>query len=384
MSQNDVGDILIVDDKPENLRLLSQILSQRGHNVRAVTSGARALESASTIPPDLILLDIRMPEMDGFEVCKVLKENRKTQDVPVIFISALNEIQDKVQAFNVGGVDYITKPFQLEEVLIRTETHLHLRQLQSQLQRANNKMQQELDMAFMMQDNFLPHDLPKLSGWEISANLRPARVTSGDFYDVFPLPGGCYGILMADVVDKGVAAALFMVLAWSLIRTYAREFPNNPADVCSAVNSRILEDTEEQQYVTVFYGILNPSTGNFTFANAGHVPAILLPSSGETCNQLPPTGIPLGLFEDASWQNEITQIVPGTYLILYTDGVLDAQNPENQFFKEARLLQAVQKRVGLPAKKLHEGLLEEIVDFMGDANQYDDIAVITIYRNPSN
>ena len=125
--------ILLVDDTPDNLRLLSQILSERQYRVRAVTSGERALESVQLVPPDLILLDIRMPGMDGFEVCRALKENQKTQNIPVIFISALDDVADKVQAFAVGGVDYITKPFQYEEVVARATTHIALRQMQKEL-----------------------------------------------------------------------------------------------------------------------------------------------------------------------------------------------------------------------------------------------------------
>ena len=139
--------ILIVDDTPANLRLLAQMLTEQGYGVRAVTSGARALASARAAPPDLVLLDIKMPDLNGYEVCEQLKADPRTQNIPVIFISALDEIQDKVQAFAVGGVDYITKPFQFKEVLARTETHLSLRKLQNQLRDANRKMEQELALA---------------------------------------------------------------------------------------------------------------------------------------------------------------------------------------------------------------------------------------------
>ena len=113
-------DILIVDDTTNNLRLLSQMLTEHGYGVRAVTSGERALASAQVTPPSLILLDIKMPEMNGYEVCQRLKADKQTRDIPIIFISALDDVQDKVNAFTVGGVDYITKPFQLEEVLARS------------------------------------------------------------------------------------------------------------------------------------------------------------------------------------------------------------------------------------------------------------------------
>jgi signal transduction histidine kinase len=139
------GDILIVDDTPANLRLLSQMLVERGHKVRAVRDGAHALRAAQAIPPDLVLLDIRMPEMDGYEVCQRLKADARTAEIPILFISALGETEDKVKAFSLGGVDYITKPFQAAEVLARVETHLALRNLNRQLQATNAELAQRLE-----------------------------------------------------------------------------------------------------------------------------------------------------------------------------------------------------------------------------------------------
>ena len=138
------GDILIVDDTPDNLRLLSTMLTERGYKVRSVINGPMALMGTKAAPPDLILLDINMPEMNGYEVCQCLKSDRQTCDIPVIFISALDEALDKVRAFETGGVDYITKPFQVEEVLARVENQLTLRQLQRQLQEKNTRLQQEI------------------------------------------------------------------------------------------------------------------------------------------------------------------------------------------------------------------------------------------------
>ncbi|WP_341529432.1 response regulator [Nostoc sp. UHCC 0302] len=138
------ADILVIDDTPENLNLLSAMLTQQGYKVRSVTKGSTGLRGADAAPPDLILLDINMPEMNGYQVCQHLKVNDRTREIPVIFISALGDVLDKVKAFAVGGVDYITKPFQLEEVLARIENHLTIRKLQTQLQAQNERLQQEI------------------------------------------------------------------------------------------------------------------------------------------------------------------------------------------------------------------------------------------------
>ncbi len=138
------GDLLIVDDTPENLRLLMQILTEYGYDVRPAPNGIRALAAAREVPPDLILLDIMMPEMDGYEVCMQLKADETTQDIPVIFLSALNDVFDKITAFSLGGVDYIAKPFQEKEVLARVKTHLTIYRLQQALQTANNTLEEKV------------------------------------------------------------------------------------------------------------------------------------------------------------------------------------------------------------------------------------------------
>jgi len=149
------ANILVVDDTPENLRLLAGILSEKGYLVRPVPNGKLALSAAQKMPPDLVLLDIMMPEMDGYEVCQRLKDCEVTKDVPVIFISAINDVTDKVKAFAVGGVDFITKPFQVEEVLARIETHLKICLLQQTLQEKNQDLATAIDQLQATQEHLI-------------------------------------------------------------------------------------------------------------------------------------------------------------------------------------------------------------------------------------
>jgi two-component system, NtrC family, sensor kinase len=149
------GNILVVDDTPANLRLLAGILNSKGYKVRPVPSGELALSAARGLPPDLILLDIMMPEMNGYEVCEKIKADERTRDIPVIFISAINDVLDKVKAFAVGGVDYITKPFQMEEVLVRVETHLAMCQLQSKLKQKNDELTIALEQLQATQNQLI-------------------------------------------------------------------------------------------------------------------------------------------------------------------------------------------------------------------------------------
>ena len=375
------ADILIVDDTPTNLSLLTQMLAAQGYSVRAAANGQRALESARALPPDLIMLDIRMPGLDGFEVCQELKSHDQTREIPVIFISALDDIQDKVHGFKAGGVDYITKPFQLEEVLARTETHLAMRNLQRRLEEANRKMTAELVLAGQLQANFMPSRLPNPAGWQIAALLKSARETSGDFFDVFSLSDGNIVVLIADVVDKGVGAALFMVYSWSLIRTYADERPESPGWVFNQVNRRIVADTGSDQFVTIFMGVINPRTGKMVYSNAGHSPPILLaPAADGQVNRLVRTGIPLGIYEEQYWEQCETIIQPGDLLVLYTDGITDSINAVDELFGDTRLLGVVNSSKTFHASQVQERIFSAVQNFAGQTQQFDDMALVVIKR----
>ncbi|MEJ2732102.1 MAG: SpoIIE family protein phosphatase [Anaerolineae bacterium] len=378
---------MIVDDTPINLRLLGQMLVEHGYQVRPVPDGAMALDAVHAKMPDLILLDILMPGMDGYEVCERLKADAQTRDIPIIFISALDATEDKVKAFAIGGVDYVTKPFQIEEVLARVQTHLALRRLQKQLQDANRRMERELALAGQVQTSFLPRALPEIPGWQLAVALNPARETSGDFYDVNLLPNGCLGLLVADVVGKGVGAALFMALSWSLIRTYAAEYPMQPEAVLGAVNHSILKETSAHQFVTVFYGILDPVTGTFIYCNAGHcLPYLFRTQSRAEVQKLEPTGTALGIFEDRPWVQGVVQLAPGDTLVLYTDGVTEARKGPSMFFGDERLLQAVRSGLASPEpggpspQKVVDAVLAEVGQFVGGAPQSDDIALLVLVR----
>jgi len=380
--RDSADDILIVDDTPANLRLLSQMLTERGYRVRAVTSGPRALASAQMALPNLILLDVKMPEMNGYEVCERLKADARTRDVPVIFISALDELQDKVRAFAVGGVDYITKPFQIEEVVARVETHLTLRRLQERLETANQKMARELALAGQMQASLLPSKLPSIPGWDLAVTLKPARETSGDFYDVHLLADGKLGLLIADVVDKGVGAALYMALSWALLRAYAAEYPAQPELVLNAVNRRILTDTSGEQFLSTFYGVVDPATGNLTYSNAGHYPPyILARGNGSTVRSLPRTGMLLGVEQEEKWSQASVQLAPGDVLVLYTDGILDAEDAHGGFFGRERLLSTLWANLDRPAEGIQAAVMQAVAGFAAGAVQSDDIALVIAVRD---
>jgi serine phosphatase RsbU (regulator of sigma subunit) len=244
---------------------------------------------------------------------------------------------------------------------------------------AHEKMAQELAVAGRIQETFLPKAIPEVEGWEMTAVLQSARQTSGDFYDFVTLGNGRLGLLVADVADKGTGAALYMALSRTLIRTYAMQYPDAPEKALQAANERILADTESDQFVTVFYGVLDTNTGTFTYANAGHNPAYLF-SSHEAPLELARTGVPLGMFEKMQWRRSLVQMAGGDLLVLYTDGVTEAQDADEVEFGQARLIEAMGHRNGRSASELQTHLLQAIETFVGDAPQFDDITAMLVAR----
>jgi serine phosphatase RsbU (regulator of sigma subunit) len=241
---------------------------------------------------------------------------------------------------------------------------------------------QELEFAGRIQASFLPNELPDLIGWELAVTLVPARETSGDYFDFIPLPDGRVGILVADVADKGLGAALYMALSRTLFRTYALEYEARPDIVFFSANERILQDARANLFVTAFYGILDPRQGTLTYSNAGHNPPILINNQeGATFTALTPTGIPIGVDPDAIWTQEVIQIDPGAALILYTDGIPDAQNSDGSFYKERRLMEVALASINHPAQEIQAAILTSVQEFVGKASQFDDITLLVLVRD---
>lgn len=259
----------------------------------------------------------------------------------------------------------------------------------ARLTEANRRLEQELAFAGRIQASFMASELPQIRAWQCAAALVPARETSGDFFDIFPLSsggngasrdgegdGGQYGILIADVVDKGVGAALFMALCWALLHTYARRYPDEPARVLAAANRRILRDTNAGQFVTVFYGVLDASTGLLRYANAGHPPPYHLRHG--RLSALTKTGMPLGILEEETWEEKTLHFQPGDLCALYTDGVTEAQNEHGDFFEAQRLATVLQRCAGHSAQSIKEAVLDEVQRFTGDVAQADDITLLAL------
>ncbi|HSJ58461.1 MAG TPA: SpoIIE family protein phosphatase [Anaerolineae bacterium] len=244
--------------------------------------------------------------------------------------------------------------------------------------RAHGKVAQELAVAGRIQSGLLPETIPALPGWQLAAVLEPARETSGDFYDFVHLDDGLLALVIADVADKGAGAALYMALTRTLLRTALLQYPSSPARALAAANERILSDTHTDMFVTLCCAILDPETGTLTYANAGHNPPYLF--AAQQARALHPTGMALGIMPAGTWQEEHLVLAPGDTLLLYTDGVVDAQGKDEHPFGLARLLQTARSNRHLPAAALVNTILSEIHHFVGTAPRFDDVTLVVLVR----
>ncbi len=308
----DCGDLLVVDDNDMNRDLLSRHLKGQGHSVTVAENGREALSMIRAHTFDVVLLDIMMPEMDGYQVLQHLKSSDAWRDIPVIMISALNEMNSVVRCIEMGAEDYLSKPFNRILLKARIGAVLEKKRLRDKEQLYLKSLEGELEIGRQIQTSFFPDFLPQLPGWEIAAWFRPARQVSGDFYDAFLLSGGqIMGIVIADVCDKGVGAALFMGLFRSLIRAFANmhysgsrmtlsEGGETSPDADSAPMTAISSDHENalktvialtndyialnhsksNMFATIFFGVIDPETGTLTYITGGHEPPAIISPDG--------------------------------------------------------------------------------------------------------
>jgi sigma-B regulation protein RsbU (phosphoserine phosphatase) len=239
------------------------------------------------------------------------------------------------------------------------------------------RMERELQVAREVQASLLPRETPRVPGWEFAAQWQPAREVAGDYYDFIPGAGGRLGLVIADVSDKGMPAALFMALTRSIVRASVDGAPS-PAEGIARANRLICADSTSGMFVTLFYALLDPATGEFTYVNAGHNPPLLYRADQDGLTQLTLTGMVLGVIEDAPFEQHTLRLNPGDLILLYTDGVTDATDAHWHDFGMERLERVVLDHRNAPAADVMAALEQAIGDFAGSAAPFDDMAMVVM------
>jgi phosphoserine phosphatase RsbU/P len=375
--------ILIVDDTPINIGVISGALKDT-YKTKVATSGEKALAIANgSDKPDLILLDVMMPEMDGYEVCRRLKANPDTREIPVIFLTGQTGTDDETKGFDVGAVDYIHKPFSEAVVKARVRTHLMLREAHAQIAKQLIAINIEMEMARQIQLSILPKGTPKLEGINIVARYMPMTSVAGDFYDFIIVDEKHLGILIADVSGHGLPSAL---IASMLQVALAAQVANasNPARVLSGLNHALCGKFEHN-FVTAAYVYVDMEKMTLTYAGAGHPPLLFWVKSSGSVKEVLENGLFLGMFPEATYESLQFPIAVGDRGILYTDGIPETKNPVEVEFGTGRLKQFMEKNHHLSADQFADGLIDDLSGWAEQPRgqgQQDDITVLMIdFRN---
>ncbi len=377
--------ILVVDDEPDLEPLLLQRMRRaiRAGRYEFVFAG-NGLEALQRLDQDeeidMVLSDINMPQMDGLTLLDQIPD--VNPNIRSVIISAYGDMKNIRTAMNRGAFDFVTKPIDFKDLQVTIDrTLIHVEELRDALM-ARDKLvtlQNELDVASNIQQSILPTELPREVDYQMFGSMKSARNVGGDFFDVVRLPDRRVGLAIADVSDKGVPAALFMMSTRTLLKGAAIG-AINPGDVMETVNQLLCEDNEAAMFVTLLYAVYDPETGRLTYANGGHNPPLIV-HADNTSTLLPSTeGLALGLLPDYEYQQNTVTVEPGETLVLYTDGVTEAMNADEEEFGVDRLQDILAGSHPHEAHAITQLIFDAVDEFAGDTPQSDDVTCLTLCR----
>ena len=380
--------ILVVDDEPDLEPLMLQRMRRPIRSGKYLftfaSNGLEALEKLRTDDDiDMVISDINMPKMDGLTLLNQIPE--VDPNIRAVIVSAYGDMENIRTAMNRGAFDFVTKPIDFKDLQVTIDRTLrHLEDWREVLASRDQlvSIQNELSIASKIQQSILPTEFPENSSYAVFGSMEPARNVGGDFFDVINLEDGLLGIAIADVSDKGVPAALFMMSSRTLLKGSAISF-GDPGRVLSEVNGLLVENNEAAMFISVLYAVFDPRNGLLSYSNGGHNPPLVIHADG-TSNLLPLTGgIALGIVEGFQFDLESVTLVPGDMVVLYTDGVTEAINGEFEEFGLDRLQELCVAQVGKRPQEANAAIFQGVKDFVGDAPQFDDITCMTFcFREP--
>jgi sigma-B regulation protein RsbU (phosphoserine phosphatase) len=369
--------ILIVDDSATNLQVLMRTLQVSGHRILAAKDGPTALEIAKKTKPDLMLLDVMMPGMDGFEVLRAMKSQPETENTLVIFLSARGEVSDKVSGLELGAIDYITKPIQGEEVLARVGVHLSRQHLERELRQSRDKLDKELAGAARMQRELLPRTMPPHPAVKFGTYYQTSKHAGGDYYDVLQLSGNRLGVFVADVSGHGAPSAIVMAMIRAVIHTYPG-VPDDPPSVLRYINRHFEYLWDTPMYATAIYAVLDMNRRLLRVSSAGHPLPLFVRPGGEASSASVDTAMCLLWNELGAIPCAEYPLAPGDRWAFYTDGVTDRQAPDGTMFDLERLLDAFGRHGAQKPEQIVTAIVSELDQFSCGVEPEDDQTLLIV------
>jgi sigma-B regulation protein RsbU (phosphoserine phosphatase) len=374
--------ILVVEDEADLLGPLSQALREAGYAVDEAADGQSGLSQALGADYDAIVLDLMLPRMDGFTVLRNLRRSRRT---PVLMLTARDAISDRVHGLDAGADDYLLKPYELTELLARVRAMIRrgaggALALDDGGEVTGDELSRtvaRLESARRIQMRLTPTHAPKVPGAEIAFYYHPAQMVGGDYCDTWVLDDGRLAFVVADVSGKDVPAAMVMTHLHALLHAGTKFCPGGPAEAVEYVNRHLAEHLPGGMFVTLFLGLLDPRTGRLDYVNAGHLPPLLVDSSGGVRPMPAPSNTVLGIGTDR-FTADVQTLAPGECLVAFTDGITESESPDGKLFGTS----GVAAILGAASPATSQGLVNALTDavcrFRGTAPQSDDVTAFAL------
>lgn len=392
--------ILVVEDNTVNLKLLGRLLEKSGFDVLTAENGETACKIAVEHKPDILLLDVMMPVMDGFTACEWLKNNPQTSEIPIVFLTAKNDAVDKVRGLSLGAMDYITKPFDAVEVVARVNNHLKFmrlrRQLQQkndqlekayvQLQESNERIEKDIKAAGIVQRQLLPHDISEMNPLKFAWKFVPSSHVAGDIFNVMPIDDSHIAIYIVDVSGHGVQAAMLAVLINNFFRLgmdgrsikekagqqLTIEKLLEPDEVAKSLNNTFPMEVYDA-YFTGIYGVFNTKSFEFKMVNAGH-PAPFLIHQDNSIEFINNADIPIGIMPDGEYTSHIYKFKRGDTFVLYTDGLYELSVKDGMLMDKEVIAKFISKQKG-DLKTRFEFVVDKILKMSINSDFEDDVSL---------
>lgn len=377
--------ILIVDDEPVNLQVLVNHLSLQNYTIVQASSGMEALKQIEEAKPDLILLDVMMPKMSGYEVTQKVREKWKTDELPVLLLTAKNQITDLVEGFESGANDYITKPVSKDELLARIKTHLRIKQLREE----NLRMSAEIAVSRRLQQMLLPkeQEIEQVTNLDIAGFMEPAEEVGGDYYDVLQHNERLlFGI--GDATGHGLESGMLALMIQSAVRTFMESEETDTKKFLNSLNGMIYKNVRERllldKNITLslleYQPLSSGETGGILRVSGEHEDLIVVRNGELELIDTSDLGVPIGLLDDIAKHVGQTEVVlnTGDVVVLYTDGITEAVNIEEEEYGIERLSEVVKQHWQESAKAIREAVLEDLLKFVGKQKFLDDITLLVL------
>ena len=385
--------LLVVDDSEDNRYTLTRRLNREGYrNLTTANNGREALDKLRAQPFDLVLLDIMMPDMNGYDVLENVKASPALRDIPIIMISSLDDIESVIRCIELGAEDYLNKPFNPTLLRARVGASLEKKRLRDEVRANMERLAQELDLARALQLAMLPLQFPACSPSQpiaVHAIMEPAREVGGDLYDCFYAGEHTFCFLVGDVSGKGAPAAMFMARARSLVRMTVNLWAQwrtddiDPGHLVEAVNRELCQNNDDRMFVTLFLGLIDTRTGVVSFVNAGHPAPHLVAAAGEAKRIDAKPAIPLGIRQQARYQAQTLSIRPGDAVFVCSDGVFEALDEQGNLFSLERLDQLLRASGALAPQDMVHAVKQAVDAFTGAAPRADDVTALALRWLPA-